>query len=198
MNDYKAVPSGLELSRRVIERLEDAAPNGYQAGERVRAIRAVNDILQGRSTRTAEELLAELEQYGDGPLLDVCGDREAVDLFCLDLSALRPAHDVPPGGRTDVDGKIELVHFIPPFFATFNEAHSKGEFIVKSKPARNFRSPAGLAIRFTVSSLSLQYNCSNRDEVRTKSIRFPLRLTAYGCAANRYPFTAPPVSPSTI
>lgn len=61
----------------MIERLEDATPNGYQDGDRVRAIRAVNDILQGRSTRTVEELLAELERYGDGPLLNVCGDIRA-------------------------------------------------------------------------------------------------------------------------
>lgn len=68
MNDYKAVPSGLEISRRVIDCLEAAAPAGYLPDERTKAICAVNDILQGRSTRTMEELLTMLEQYGDGRL----------------------------------------------------------------------------------------------------------------------------------
>jgi len=103
MNDYRAVPSGLDISRRVIERLEDAAPNGYQSGERVRAIRAVNDILQGCSTRTAEELLAELEQYGDGPLLDVCGDIRA---FLQQKELLAKPYD-----KEDVPGPYAYEYF---------------------------------------------------------------------------------------
>ena len=65
MIEYKAVPSGLELSRRIVDCLEDAAPREYQLGEAVCAIRAVNGILQGRSTRSADELLAELEKCVD-------------------------------------------------------------------------------------------------------------------------------------
>ena len=61
MNNYKAVPSGMELSQRIADSLENAARREYQFGERVRALRAINDILQGRSARTADELLAELE-----------------------------------------------------------------------------------------------------------------------------------------
>lgn len=74
MIDYKAVSSGLELSRRAVDCLEEMAPRSYDPGERPRAIRRLNDILQGRASRTPENLLAELEQYGDGPLLGVCGD----------------------------------------------------------------------------------------------------------------------------
>ena len=38
MTDYKAVPSGLELSRRIADCLEASAPRGYDPGERPRAI----------------------------------------------------------------------------------------------------------------------------------------------------------------
>jgi len=65
MIEYKAVPSGLELSCRIKQCLEDAAPREYQFGEGICAIRAINDILQGRSTRSVDELLAELEKCGD-------------------------------------------------------------------------------------------------------------------------------------
>lgn len=71
MNNYKAVPSGMELSQRIADSLENAAHREYQFGERVYALRAINDILQGRSTRTVDELLVELEKCGEqiGPLL---------------------------------------------------------------------------------------------------------------------------------
>ena len=65
MFDYKPVPSGLAISQRVVDCLDTMAPVGYLPGERTKAIRAVNEILQGRSSRTAEELLAVLGQYGD-------------------------------------------------------------------------------------------------------------------------------------
>lgn len=65
MIGYKAVPSGLELSCRIKDCLEDVAPREYQFGEGICAIRAINDILQGRSTRSADELLTELEKCGD-------------------------------------------------------------------------------------------------------------------------------------
>ena len=65
MNDYKAVPSGTELSQRIADSLEAAAHREYQFGERVCALRAINDILQGRSTRPVDELLAELEKCGE-------------------------------------------------------------------------------------------------------------------------------------
>ena len=74
MNDYKAVPSGLDISRRIADCLEAAAPMGYLPNERTRAIRAVNDILQGRSTRSVEELLTELEKCGEGKIKSVRRD----------------------------------------------------------------------------------------------------------------------------
>ncbi len=71
MNDYKAVPSGTMLSQRIVDSLENAAHRKYQFDEWDRALRATNDILQGRSARTVDELLAELEKCGEqiAPLL---------------------------------------------------------------------------------------------------------------------------------
>lgn len=80
MNDYKAVPSGLNISRRIVYCLEAAAPAGYLPNERTRAIRAINDILQGRSTRSVEELLAELEKCGDSQIVYVRQDIQ--DFLC--------------------------------------------------------------------------------------------------------------------
>jgi len=41
---------------------------------------------------------------------------KAVDLFCSQFTVLPPAHNVPPGGRADVDSKIKVhvifVHFL--------------------------------------------------------------------------------------
>jgi uncharacterized protein YjbI with pentapeptide repeats len=62
MIDYKAVPSGLDISRRVVDCLEADAPAAYQNSERARAIQTINDVLQGRTARTVDELLAELDK----------------------------------------------------------------------------------------------------------------------------------------
>lgn len=77
MIDYKAVPSGLDISRIIVYYLEKLTPRSYDPIERPRAIRKLNDILQVRASRTPENLLAELEQYGNGPLLSVCGNIRA-------------------------------------------------------------------------------------------------------------------------
>lgn len=77
MIEYKAVPSGLDISRRVVDCLEAAAPRGYDPGKRPRAIRKINDILQGRSTRPVDELLAELDKCDDTRLPAVLEDVQA-------------------------------------------------------------------------------------------------------------------------
>lgn len=69
--NYKAVPSGTMLSQRIVDSLENAAHRKYQFDEWIRAFRATNDILQGRSARSVDELLSELEKCGEqiAPLL---------------------------------------------------------------------------------------------------------------------------------
>lgn len=77
MTDYKAVFSGLELSRRIADCLEASAPRGYTPDERPRAICGLNDILQGRSSRPVDELLAELDKCGDTRLPAILADVRA-------------------------------------------------------------------------------------------------------------------------
>ena len=96
MNDYKAVPSGLDISRRVADCLEAAAAVGYLPNERTRAIRAVNDILQGRSTRSAEELLVELDKCGEGRIASV---RQDIQDFLRQKELLTQVYDKGSGDK---------------------------------------------------------------------------------------------------
>lgn len=95
MNDYKAVSSGPELSQRIADCLESAAHREYQFGERVYTLRAINDILQGRSVRTADELLAELEKCGEpiGPV------RQDIQDFLRQKELLTQVYDKCWNGR---------------------------------------------------------------------------------------------------
>ena len=64
MNDYKAVRSSLDISRSIAFYLEMSDPAAFRQADRAGSIRTINDILQGRSERTVEAMLAELEQKG--------------------------------------------------------------------------------------------------------------------------------------
>ena len=77
MIEYKAVPSGLEIARRIADCLEASAPRGYEPDERPRAIQKLNDILQGRSARSVDDLLAELDKCEDPRLPAVLEDVRA-------------------------------------------------------------------------------------------------------------------------
>lgn len=59
MENYKAVRSGLDISRSMADYWEQTAPNTTNE-QRAKRIRAVNDILQGRSPKTVEELFGML------------------------------------------------------------------------------------------------------------------------------------------
>ena len=96
MNDYKAVPSGLNISRRIADCLEAAAPAGYPPNERAHAIRAINDILQGRSTRSVEELLTELEKCGKDKIVSV---RQDIQDFLRQNELLTQAYDKGSGDK---------------------------------------------------------------------------------------------------
>ena len=64
MNSYKAVRSSLDISRSIAFYLEMSDPAAFRLGDRAGTIKTVNDILQGRSERSVEDLLAELTQKG--------------------------------------------------------------------------------------------------------------------------------------
>lgn len=67
MSDYKAVQTGLEISRQFFDCLEDIDPVQYNGQNRARMIRNINDHLQGRNDMPLEELLdwAERTQGGE-------------------------------------------------------------------------------------------------------------------------------------
>lgn len=68
MGNYQAVRSGLDIGRSVADYWEQAGPNTADE-QRTKRIRAVNDILQGRSAHTAETLLDMLGTDPQGAAL---------------------------------------------------------------------------------------------------------------------------------
>ncbi len=77
MRDYKPVRSSLDISKSVAFYLEMSDPAAFRQGDRAGSIRAVNDILQGRSKRTVGELLKELERK--------CGTHYAAEITAIQL-----------------------------------------------------------------------------------------------------------------
>lgn len=67
MSEHRPVPSGLEISRRIADCLEDIDPIQYNGSNRARRVRNVNDYLQGRNDMPLDELLdwAERAQGGE-------------------------------------------------------------------------------------------------------------------------------------
>lgn len=66
MNDFKAVRSSLDISRSLVYYLSMRDPVRYPPGRTAQAVRGLNDTLQGRSSRTVEALLAELDTVCGG------------------------------------------------------------------------------------------------------------------------------------
>lgn len=64
MEEYQAVISSREISKGIAYYLEMSDPQNYPPFDRAETVRAVNDILQGRSERQLDALLSELEQKG--------------------------------------------------------------------------------------------------------------------------------------
>ena len=58
--------SGLNISQGITSYLEKADPAAFPPGNWAKNIKAINDILQGRSKKSAEELLTELDQTDNG------------------------------------------------------------------------------------------------------------------------------------
>lgn len=96
MSDYKSVPSGMEIGRRIADCLETMAATGYQTAERAQVIHSINDILQGRAPRTAGDLLAQLEQYGDERTADV---RQNIRDFLAQKDLLTKAYTKSSDGK---------------------------------------------------------------------------------------------------
>lgn len=61
IDDFKAVPSGLGISKYLKDYLTMCDPVKYPESDGAKIVRSINDTLQGRSERTVEELLAEVD-----------------------------------------------------------------------------------------------------------------------------------------
>lgn len=96
MIEYKAVPSGLEIACRIADCLEAVAPRNYDPTKRPQAIRRLNGILQGRSEKSADELLAELDKCEDIRLPAVLEDVRA---FLRQKELLAQPYDKRPSRR---------------------------------------------------------------------------------------------------
>ncbi len=82
MNRYKAVRSSLDISKSIVSCLELFDPAAFRPIDRAGSIKGINDILQGRSEKSAEELLAELAQKGgDGHAKEIAVLRQDVQDF---------------------------------------------------------------------------------------------------------------------
>ncbi|MCI9403658.1 MAG: pentapeptide repeat-containing protein [Oscillospiraceae bacterium] len=66
MANYQKVKSGLEISMGIAGYLQLANPKQYNGWSRAKIIREANDIIQGRSSRTVDELLDEVKEKGRG------------------------------------------------------------------------------------------------------------------------------------
>lgn len=64
IENYQAVRSTREIAKSIAYYLEMSAPANYPPSDRAKTVQAVNDILQGSSHRSTEELLAELTEKG--------------------------------------------------------------------------------------------------------------------------------------
>lgn len=83
MENYRAVRSGLDISRSIADYWEQTAPNTTEE-QRIKRIRAANDILQGRSAQTVEGLLDMLGTDSQGgalrrDILDFLAQRDRLD-----------------------------------------------------------------------------------------------------------------------
>lgn len=66
MADYQKVKSGLEISMGIADYLQLVDPRQFNGRSRVKIIREANDTIQGRTTRTVDELLDEVREKGRG------------------------------------------------------------------------------------------------------------------------------------
>lgn len=81
MSERKAVRSTLAISQSIAYYLEMSSPGVYPPGDRAKTVRMLNDILQGRSDRSVENLMDEVRAKGGsyyaGEIGRVCEEIQA-------------------------------------------------------------------------------------------------------------------------
>ena len=81
-----------EIAKSIAYYLEMSDPVNYPPGDRAKTVRAVNDILQGRSDRTVDGLLAELAEKGGSYY---AGEIKGVRRDIMDFQYQRLIRDYP-------------------------------------------------------------------------------------------------------
>ena len=100
MNDYQAVPSGLDISRRLFDCLEDIDPIQYNGQNRARMIRSINGHLQGRNDMPLEELLDWAAKARDGGYAArVQAIRQSIRDFRAQQALLETPYSKRSGGK---------------------------------------------------------------------------------------------------
>ncbi len=101
MSDYKAVRSSLDISKSIAFYLEMSDPVAFRQGDRPRSIKNVNDILQGRSDKSVEELLTELTQKGGSYYAkEIAALRQNIQDFQHQKALLSQVYNRSSGGKT--------------------------------------------------------------------------------------------------
>lgn len=84
MPEYKAVPGGHAISKKIADLLEDINSQLYNGMNRAETIREINDILHGRSDTSVDMLLSMLNEQGGSEYAERIGElRGQIEAFFL-------------------------------------------------------------------------------------------------------------------
>lgn len=84
MPEYKAVPGGHAISKKIADLLEDINSQLYNGMNRAETIREINDILHGRSDTSVDMLLSMLNEQGGSECAERIGElRGQIEAFFL-------------------------------------------------------------------------------------------------------------------
>ena len=110
MNDYKAVQSSLEISRRIFGCLEEIDPIQYSGKDRPRMIRDINDQLQGRNDMPLENLMEWAAKAKDG---DYAARIQALRQSIRDFQAQKVLLDTPYTQTGEKQYKYQTIDLDP-------------------------------------------------------------------------------------
>lgn len=111
MNDYKAVRSSREISKRIVNYLELVEPANYHPKDRAKSIRSINDAIQGRGEyslrRLTDELALNIGRYYPAEFEDI--QQQIQDLLrqkeLLKLAYTKRSDTMPPLETHDFGGR---------------------------------------------------------------------------------------------
>lgn len=111
MNNYKAVRSSREISKRIVNYLELIEPANYHPRDRAKSVRSINDAIQGRGEYSLRQLMDELAlnigRYYPAEFEDI--QRQIQDLLrqkeLLKLAYTKRSDTMPPLETHDFGGR---------------------------------------------------------------------------------------------